>query len=218
MTILHGDCVRLMADMPDSTADLVIADPPYGMDYRSSRRNTPFAPIIGDRTFNPAFHHAWLTETHRLLKPNTHLYVFCSDHHIGRFRDTIADVGFTLKRTLIWLKRGGGMGDLAGDYAPSAEYIVFAHKGRRTLNGRRDPNVLEYRRVPPKRMIHPTEKPVELLRYLIRKSTTIGETLLDPFAGSAPAGAAAMLERRNYIGIELDAAHIPVARERAGSG
>lgn len=73
-------------------------------------------------------------------------------------------------------------------------------------------NVLEFKH--DKEHFHPTQKPVELLRYLIRTYTDEGDTVLDPTMGSGSTGVAAVLENRNFIGIEKDQNYFNIAKER----
>src|SRR5436305_13771454 len=93
--------------------------------------------------------------------------------------------GLTAKRTLIWDKGSfPPIGDNRCDWGNQTEYIQYAIKGRRRLEKPRHGNVLRIPRVAATHMQHPTEKPVELLRLLIRKSVPAGGVVLDPFAGS----------------------------------
>jgi site-specific DNA-methyltransferase (adenine-specific) len=62
--------------------------------------------------------------------------------------------------------------------------------------------------------VHPTVKPIELMRWLVRLVTPSGGLVLDPFAGSGSTGAAAVLEGARFIGIEREAAYVPIARAR----
>lgn len=74
-------------------------------------------------------------------------------------------------------------GDTAGNYGKTTEFIIYSTKGRHLLNGKRDNNILEFKRVNRKKQIHQNQKPVKLLEYLISKSTNKGGTVLDPFGG-----------------------------------
>jgi site-specific DNA-methyltransferase (adenine-specific) len=176
------------------------------MRYRS--KGWGIMPFDRDTAWFPAF----AREAYRLLKNDRHLYVFCNDHCIGPFRAALLEAGFTPKRTLVWVKDQHTGGDLSGDYANRTEFILYAQKGRRALEGRRGDNVLEFPRV--LRRQHPTEKPVGLMRYLIGKSTTPGELVLDPFAGSGTVCQAAKELGRRYLGVELVAGYVEVARGR----
>ena len=107
------------------------------------------------------------------------------------------------KSLLVWVKNNHGSGDLKGDYAPQTEYIIYANgNGKRKLNGKRVCNVLNFKKT--KNQLHPTEKPVDLLQFLIEKSTKEGETVLDCFAGSGSTGLAAKNCNRKYVLIEKD--------------
>lgn len=219
-TVIHGECLAAMRDMDPETVDLVLTDPPYGMGYRSNMRiaRERFDAIANDAEFDPAFQLAWLRECYRLLKPDTHIYVFCSDHHLGEFRETVKAAGFNVKRCLVWCKGGGGMGDLAGDYAHETEFVVFAHKGNRPLTGKRISNVLNVPKVRPADMQHPTEKPAGVVRRLIQKSCQEGGVVLDPFGGSGVVAVAASEEGRGYIVIEQEETYIGVIEARLAQG
>lgn len=155
-----------------------------------------------------------MTQAYRVLKPHAHLYAFCSDHHLGAFRAAAVTAGFNVKRTLVWVKDAWTSGDLEGDYGHMTEFVLFAQKGRRPLNGAREGNVLRAKRVPPNQLEHPTQKPLGVLRPLILKSTNPGDLVLDPFCGSGSTGVACMQEGRAFIGVEQDPAYVEIARAR----
>jgi site-specific DNA-methyltransferase (adenine-specific) len=94
-----------------------------------------------------------------------------------------------------------GMGDL-GVFGTQTEFILYLHKGRRNINGNRDSNIVKCNRTD--NNIHPTEKPVDLLEYLVSKITDEGDTVIDPFMGSGSCGVACKHINRNFIGVELD--------------
>lgn len=183
--IIEGDCLEVMARARPESVDLILTDPPYGMSYRSNKRvaSAKFDAIENDAGFDRDWQLAWMRATHRLLRQDRHWYAFCSDHHLGEFRELVVEAGFSLKRTLVWHKDGYQSGDLEGDYAHLTEFILFAHKGRRTLLHGRQPNVIKARKVAPAQMQHPTEKPIRVLRPLVLNSTHHDEVILDPFAG-----------------------------------
>jgi site-specific DNA-methyltransferase (adenine-specific) len=186
------------------------------MSYRSNMRiaRERFDAIENDDGFDAEWQREWMREAYRVLRDDAHFYAFCSDHHLGGFREVAASVGFTVKRTLVWHKGGGGIGDLAGDYAHETEFVMFAHKGRRALTGGRISNLMSVPKVRPGDMVHPTQKPLGILRPLIVKSTSPGDLVLDPFCGSGSTGVACMEEGRRFIGIEQDPTYAAVARSR----
>lgn len=206
--IIQGDCREILRQVPDESVDLLLTDPPYGMRYLAKAGSRP---IVGDDDlswFAPV-----IRECYRVLKPNTHAYLFCNEYGLATFRAEMAAAGFKVKRLLVWVKDQHTAGDLAGDYANRTEYLLFGHKGRRLLKGHRDANVLFFKRAGHRRD-HPTEKPEDMLRYLIQKSSTPGELVLDPFAGSGTTCRAAKDLGRRYLGIEIDSRYVEIARRR----
>lgn len=210
--IICGDCLEVMKNIPDKSVDIVLTDPPYGMNYQSARRTaTPqFEKIENDVSLE--WIKPFIKEAYRVLKDNTHIYLFCNDYAISDFRWELESVGFTPKRTLVWVKNNHTSGDLEGDYGNKTEFILYAQKGRRALNGKRETNVLNARRVPT--MVHPTEKPIDLFAFLIRKSSEENDIILDPFLGSGTTAVAAKQLKRNFIGIELSEKYCEISRQR----
>lgn len=195
-----GDCIVEMGKMNEGSVDMILTDPPYLINFRSNHRKVKFDNIKGDD--DPKLIKDFVKESFRVLKDNSAFYCFCSWHNVGYFKDCIEDAGFKIKNVIIWVKNNTGMGDLKGSYAPKYEMIIFAVKGKRNLNGYRHPDVLHFKRVPPK--LHPTEKPVDLLELLLSTSSNEGDTVLDPFAGSGSTGKACENLGRNCILIEKD--------------
>jgi len=207
--IYRENCMETMSRLEDESIDLIVTDPPYGMSFVSNHRKKKHGEIHWDNNLD--WLDDWSTEAWRVLKNNTHIYVFCSFHNIDIFKQAI-EKSFNVKNILIWEKNNTSMGDLAGDYAPKYEMILFACKGRRELNGGRDPNILRFDRVKSNR--HPTEKPEALIKYLIIKSTEPNDLVYDPFLGSGTTAAAAFNSSRNYIGSEIDEDYYNTSVER----
>lgn len=207
--IIQGDCLEVMKGMADKSVDLVLTDPPYGMEYRSNHRKVKHKAISNDDTLN------WLetavSEVFRVLKDNSHAYFFCSFHNIDIFKQELAKK-FEVKNMLIWEKNNTGMGDLEGDYAPQYELILFCVKGRKKLNGSRDSNILKYKKTG--NNLHPTEKPLDLISYLIEKSSNEDDLILDPFAGSCTTLLACKQLKRRCISIEKEADYVRICNER----
>ena len=223
--ITEGDCVEVMKEMGASSIDCMVTDPPYGIGYKSRQKEAGknrLEAIANDDTFDVEWQLGWLKAAYRVLKPGAHIYVFCSEHHVGGFRDVISEAGFGLKRMLIWKKGHHGMGDMVGGYLPMTELILFAHKpapkgDERALEREGQSNVIEVAGVR-KMEFHPTEKPTGVLRPLILNSTKIGETVLDPFAGSGSTGVAAREENREPVLIELNPKYVKIIKGRLAQG
>lgn len=202
--------MEVMKTFPDKSFDLALTDPPYGMNYQSSRRTDKHEKIALDEGIE--WFEGFAKELYRVMKDDTHAYIFCNEYALSHFRDWLEAAGFTNKRTLVWVKNNHTSGDLEGDYGNKTEFVLYAQKGRRELNGTRDTNVLNFARVNTDN--HPTEKPVDLCRFLLRKSTKEGDTVFDPFMGGGTTLVAAKQEGLNSLGIEISEKYCEIARKR----
>ncbi len=208
--LLHGDALTLMGGLPAGSIDMILTDPPYGISFQSNHRTEKHKKITGDN--NIEWLDGWAAELFRIAADNTAHYVFCSFHNIEHFKSALGRF-FNLKNILIWEKNNTSMGDLKGDFAPKYEMIIFMHKGRRLINGSRDANILKFSRTLNK--LHPTQKPVDLLEYLICKFSSAGDVVFDPFMGSGSTGVACARTGRKFIGIERDDEYFKTAVRRA---
>lgn len=207
--LYQGDCMELMKDIADGSIDLVLTDPPYGMNFRSNHRKEKYQAIKNDNRLD------WLdnfvAEIYRILKENTAVYCFCSWHNIDVFKAAF-EKRFKVKNIIVWEKNNTSMGDLKGSYAPKHEFVIFAHKGRRILNGFRYADIIKAKRTGNKH--HPTEKPVDLLEIFIKESTNEGEIVFDGFMGSGSTGVACVNTGRKFVGMEIYPKYFDIAKSR----
>ena len=218
--LYHGDCRDILPDLPP--ADLIVTDPPYGVEFRSNRRGDRFDFIAEDD--DPSGMASLVGAAIRdNLKRYRHAYVFGPLDF-----QPLVDAGIVqVPASLIWDKKVLGMGDLSIPWASQHEDIQFmvavksksnVGKGEGRLAARlRRGSILSHQRphaAGVKR--HPTEKPVPLLRELIESSSCFGEMVLDPFVGSGSTLVAATLEGRKSVGIELDERYCEIAAQRLG--
>lgn len=208
-TIINADCLDVMRLLPDKSVDLVLTDPPYGMKFQSNHRNQKHKIIENDDNLN--WLPEWVNEIKRIIKDDAHCYIFCSWHNIDIFKYEIQK-HIPIKNILVWAKNNTGMGDLFGDYAPQYEMIIYCNPSGKKLNGGRDSNIIRYKRTNNEN--HPTEKPLDLISYLINKSTNQGDFVLDTFAGSCPVAFACHNLNRNFICIEKDIDYYNASVER----
>lgn len=216
-TIHLGDCLEFMRGLPGECVDLVVTDPPYGVNYRTSRRsdNDPLVKDIANDSGDwEPFAKAWFDEARRLLKPDSHFYAFGSFVTAPKMQPLIGG-GLDLKNVLIWDKLNGSVGDLEGDFSRQYELIYFAHKGRRLLSGqKRYGNILRASRGSGAEYEHPTQKPEEIIARLIECSSKEGDIVLDPFLGSGTTAVVAEKMRRRWIGCEIDPQYAAVGQSR----
>lgn len=122
--------------------------------------------------------------------------------------------GLKPQNVLIWDKVIHGMGDLKRSFGNRYESIIFhASKDFRFVE-KRPTDIIRFTRVLSDKLIHPNEKPVNLLEYLIKTSTCENATILDCFMGSGSTGVACVNTNRDFIGIELDDHYFEVATGR----
>ncbi len=215
VTLYHADCLDVFPLLSKDAADVIVTDPPYGISYKSNRADR-FNFIHGDDgSINvPAI----LNSACKCLRRGRHVYIF------GGGLD-LTGTTLTAAVELIWDKGILGTGDLSLPWGSSHEKITFAvheisranrEKGYGNLTARlRKGSVLRVQKVQAGATgRHPTEKPVEILRQMIESSSCLGETVLDPFAGSGSTLEAAVLEGRKAIGIEIDEGYCKTAADR----
>ncbi len=207
--LYKGDCTKLLKGIPNNSVDLIIADPPYGINFQSNFRKDRFDKLQNDDVVLED----WLSEAHRVLKDGGAIYTFTRWDVYPQWYSAIEEL-FKIKNCVIWHKRGGGLGDLKGAYIFNHEFLIFATKGRHILNGKRCSDVWEIQKDAPSKYQHPTQKPIELMQKIIEKSSNVGDTILDPFMGSGSTGIACVNTGRNFIGIELDDKYFEIASNR----
>jgi len=119
-------------------------------------------------------------------------------------------VGFKIFKTLIWSKNTAITNMW---YMDSHEYIIFARKGRaKKINNNGDKSILFYNNPNPK--MHPTEKPVNMIKKLILNSSQENDTILDLFMGAGSTAIATIETNRNFIGIEIDENYFNITKNR----
>jgi site-specific DNA-methyltransferase (adenine-specific) len=217
-TIYHGDAREFLPGLERDSVDLLCTDPPYGVAFNSGSRTEEFGVMLGDdgsldvlETLKSGIH---------ALRKSRHVYVF------GYTAEQLAAplcLGATAE--IVWDKGEFGMGNLSIPWGSQHESILFGsyipsqaerEKGRGQLTARlRRGSVLSVNRKCGNAVTrHPTEKPVALMRQLIESSTVMGDTVLDPFAGSGSTLVAAIVSGRKAVGIELDGKYLDVMLKR----
>ena len=207
-TLYKGDCFEVM-DKLDIKADLILTDAPYGMSFQSNHRIEKHLKIDNDDNLD------WLEGFYKQIaskaKEDAHSYFFCSHHFVEEFLKHNKK-HFNYKNLLVWEKNNTGMGDLLGDYAPKHELCIFNSNGSKKLNNGRDSNILKFSRTG--NNLHPTEKPLDMFKYLISKSTESGDLVIDPFAGSGTTARACKDLGRKCIVIEKEEKYCDVIVKR----
>lgn len=184
-------------------------DPPYGVLYTESK--VGFSKVKMDRKIlnddivseseYAQFTKDWLAPIIPHLAKKNSFYIFNSDKMLFALRDGMERSGVKFAQLLIWVKHHVVIG--RKDYLPMHELIAYGWHGTHVFRKAKDKSVL-FCPKPSKSALHPTQKPISLLRRLILNSTNLGDIVYDCFAGSGSTGIACEQTKRKCIMIEFD--------------
>jgi DNA modification methylase len=201
--ILHGDCTRILPQLPARSAHFILTDPPYLTRYRP-RDGRTVAGDDNDAWLKPAF-----AEMYRVLADCSFCVSFYGWPHADLFLTAWRAAGFRPVGHFAFPKR----------YTSSRGYVRCQHECAYLLakGFPREPehapgDVLDWTNTGNK--LHPTQKPVSVLLPLVEAYSPAGGLVLDPFAGSGSTLVAAKMAGCSYLGIELDAGYCDIAARR----
>lgn len=208
-TAIRGNCMELMKSMPK--VEMTLTDIPYDVVNRDSNGLRNLDKTDADElTFDLG---DFLDELVRLTKGS--IYVFCSTEQVSFIRSRLVEQGLTT-RLCIWEKSNPS--PMNGQYIwlSGIECCVYGKKKGAVFNEHCKNTVWRY---PISRnKIHPTQKPLELFRYLIRVSSNEGDIVFDPCIGSGTTALAALKENRKFIAFDLSEEYIKCTNERIKNG
>jgi site-specific DNA-methyltransferase (adenine-specific) len=199
------DAVQWLRDLPTESVDLVVTDPAYEslekhravgtttrLKHSKSSSNDWFR-VFPNARFGELF-----TEVFRVLKPDTHFYLFCDAETMFIAKPEAERAGFRFWKPLVWDKRTIGMGY---HYRARYEFILFFEKGKRRLNDLGLADIISEPRI---HRGYPAEKPVKVSEVVIGQSSQPGDVVADPFMGSGSVGVAALNLGRRFLGTDLN--------------
>ena len=209
--LFHGDCLEIMKNIEDKTADFVLTDIPYAEVNRSSNglRNLDKgnADVL---TFNL---YSFLEELYRITSNS--ICVFCGREQFSTIYSFFANKKGTV-RPIVWEKTNPSPMNGQHIYLSGVEFAVwFKKSGGGTFNAHCKNVVFRYPNGRSK--LHPTEKNHDLLRDLILDNTNEYDVVFDPCCGSGSHCYVAKNLNRKFIGIELDENYFNIAKERIGN-
>jgi len=202
-TIMHGNCIDVMREMPAQSVDFILTDPPYIAGYKS-RDNQTIRNDDNAAWLWPAFAHM-----HRVLKDDSFAISFYGWPKVDLFFSAWKQSGFRIGGHIVFRKRYASKSAFV-QYRHEAAYLLI--KGDPAFPASPLPDVMDWTYTGNK--LHPTQKSIHVLKPLIEAFSKPGHLVLDPFAGSGSTCVAAHRTGRDYIGIELDAAHHRTATAR----
>lgn len=203
-TILHGDCIEVMHQMPAESVDFILTDPPYLVNFRD-RTGRSLQNDTNANWLKPAMKGAF-----RVLKDNRLMLCFYGWPRAEKFLEAWREAGFRPVGHMIFRKSYTTRATDFLKYQHEQAYLLA--KGRPSMMGSPLPDVQRLRYTGNK--LHPTQKAVMSLIPVIRTYSLAGDIVLDAFCGSASTCAAAFLTARKYIGIELDRDYYSTSVER----
>lgn len=213
--LTQGDAVAWLRTLPAGSVDLVITDPPYeslekhraiGTTTRlkhSKASSNDWFSIFPNERFPELF-----AEAYRVLKKDTHFYLFCDPETMFVAKPLAEAAGFKFWKPLIWNKMRIGMGY---HYRARYECVLFFEKGKRKLHDLGIADIIEAPRI---NGGYPAEKPPEVSEILIKQSTDPGDLVIDPFMGSGSVGVASIRNQRNFRGNDLCTEALQITQQR----
>ena len=211
------DAVQWLRDLPTESVDLVVTDPAYEslekhravgtttrLKHSKSSSNDWFR-VFPNSRFGELF-----AEIFRVLKPDTHFYLFCDAETMFVAKPEAEKAGFKFWKPLVWDKQTIGMGY---HYRARYEFILFFEKGKRRLN---DLGVADIIKEPRIHRGYPAEKPVKVSEVVIGQSSQPGDVVADPFMGSGSVGVAALNLGRRFLGTDLNPEAVAYSAQRLG--
>ncbi len=197
--VLLGAADTVLATIPPNTFDGCITDPPWLKFHQSG--DSPH--LVKDAETWPVF-----VQLFRTLKPNSFLYAFVGFEDWSWYRAELPKLGFHVSKTpLIWHKRNAmsRVGVAGWEYDRNFELILLAVKGSPSLVSRTQRgSIFDFPVVPTKHLVHPNEKPADLITEIVKDCSYPGSLIVDPFGGSGVVAEVAKKEDRVYFTIERD--------------
>lgn len=217
---IHNCTAIDMLTSLEEKAALIIADPPYGIKYKSSRKIRK-PPMGQNRNIGPSrvsphkfegdkiIDTSWLDHAYAALKDGGAMYLFTRWDVLFRWRKAARKAGFKIVQCLVWDKCHWGMGDL-DHYGSQTENILYCVKGKHKLRwDKREGNMLRFAMSTMMTLDgggrHPTQKPIALFKKIITYSSDTNDLVVDPFTGSGAACVAAQRLNRRFIGGDISA-------------
>ena len=229
MTLLQGDCLELIKQVPSNSVDLILIDPPYEIsrptNFQSGEetgRDTDRFRIsmdFGEWDKNFTGLEVVIKEGYRILRQGGTMICFYDLWKIETLKNLYDSNKFKQVRFIEWMKTNPVPINSKINYLANArEVAVSAIKGSKpTFNSSYDNGLYSYPICAGKeRTIHPTQKPLSLITDLVLKHSNEGDTVLDCFMGSGTTGVACKNTNREFIGMELDEKYFEIACNRIG--
>lgn len=202
----NGDAVELMKRIPDETFDFCITDPPYRtISGGNGGKNSPKGMLSKNDgkifEFNDCNPKEWIPQLFRVMKNGTHTYIFSNLINLWEFHDIATKAGFKVHNLLSWEKNNA---NCSRWYMPNSEFVLFLYKGKaKAINNCGSKRIHHFDNILGNKT-HPTEKPLDLIKFYMENSSNEGDFGFDPFAGSFSLAKAGLMLNRKTLSAEID--------------
>ena len=222
--LYNGDCLKVMQEMADKgiKIDTIISDPPYELENHGGTKSAMAkraAKVRDEIDFmTKGFDYGKCFELMLKLCKTPNILLFCSNKQVSKIMSFFEEKKLSVQ-ILVWNKTNPSP-LCSGKYIQDIEFIVFI-RGKNAPFNNSAPTSIKYRVkkypfVSPKQRVHPTQKPLSLMKELVELHSFERQTILDPFMGSGSTGEACKELNRDFIGIELDKTYFDIAKNRIG--
>jgi site-specific DNA-methyltransferase (adenine-specific) len=223
-SIHNGDCLDMLKDIPDSSIDLVVTDPPFAIDFKAFRLNynrldknvlEGYQEVPAEKYYD--FTREWMGHAHRVLKDLGTMYVFSGWNNLKDILNALDDVGFITINHLIWKFQFGVF--TKKKYVTSHYHILFVAKEPKGFKFNKmdhyPEDVWEIKREYWKnKKKTPTKLPLKIVKKILEYSSDPGDIILDPFIGSGTVAVGAKELDRRFLGFEIVKEYHELALER----
>ena len=224
-TVVNGDCLDSLGQIPDNSIDLILTDPPYNIaQYSTGNINLPgrsvFNNDLAEWDLIPIDPFDLLPDFKRIIKPDGNIFVFTSYNLIGKWHEAF-DREFDTFQLFIWHKTNPAPKIFKNGFLNSCEMIACMwNKGHKwNFSNQRDmhnffesPICMKPERLSEPK--HPSQKPVRLLEHIVSIASNENDIVFDPFMGVGSTGVAALRNKRRFIGIEIEKNYFDAAEMR----
>ena len=244
--LYQGDSLELLKNLPENSVDMIFADPPYNLSNGGFTCDAGRMVSVNKGNWDKSkgcnddysFHHNWLKECKRVLKPSGTLWVSGTYHSIYQCGHALQSLGYHILNDISWFKPNASPNLSCRFFTASHETLIWARKDKnakhifnyalmkggdwhkddlikkentqmRSVWAIGTPKPIEKRFGK-----HPTQKPEDLLKRIVLASTNKGDIVLDPFTGSSTTGIASYLYGRKFIGIDMEKSFLDLSVKR----
>ncbi len=220
--LIHGDCYKELSKIKSSSVDLILTDPPYNLaQYSTGNINASWRKTLNNDIAS------WdkdvldikklKKEFLRIIKPTGNIFIFTAYNLLGDFHKTFDPV-FDSFQIMVWHKTNPPPKIRRAGFLNSCEIICCMWNKGHTWNFTTQKEMHNFIQSPicmgKERLKHPTQKPVKILKHILKIASNPGDVVLDPFMGVGSTGVACKEMERKFIGIEIEKKYIQMTQDR----